>query len=128
MSSDLPVAVFELKNYMVIVRQLEERDFDGVTAKVRGIVRCTGVSTESEEGYRLDIFFLTEDSDIPQPIVNLEDKSGAIFLPASDMLTVIDLMRNEKPLYGHLRGDNPQWTSITTTNEPIGAGDEDFKV
>ena len=41
--SDQRVAVFEIKNYMVIWRQLEEREFDGVTARIRGLVRCTGV-------------------------------------------------------------------------------------
>ena len=36
--ADLPVAVFEIREYMVIFRQLEERDFAGVRAKIRGII------------------------------------------------------------------------------------------
>jgi hypothetical protein len=38
------------------------------------------------------------------------------------MLVWIDVLRYEKPIYGHLRGDRPSWTSITTTNEPVGEG------
>lgn len=126
MANDPPVAVFEIREYMVIFRQLERRDFDGVEAKIRGIVRCTGVSTRDEGDYRLDVYFLAPDSDVPDPIVDLENNMGALFLPANDLAMFVDVMRNEKPIYGHLRGDRPEWTSITTTNEPVGAGDEDF--
>jgi hypothetical protein len=48
-------------------------------------------------------------------------------MPVGNMMMFVDVLRNEKPIYGHLRGDNPQWTSITTSNEPVGSGDEDFE-
>jgi hypothetical protein len=123
--ADLPVAVFEVKEYMIIFRQLEERDFGGVKARIRGIVRCSGIATNSDAQYRLDVFFLTTDSPIPTPQVDLTNNTGAIFLPVSDMTTLIDVLRNESPIYGHLRGDRPEWTSITTSNEPVGSGDAD---
>ncbi len=126
MTNDLPVAVFEIEKYMVIFRQLEEREFDGITARIQGIVRCTGTGTQDNGEYRLDVYFLTTDSEFPAPHVTLEEKTGAIFLPIADMQIFVDVMRNEKPIYGHLRGDNPQWTSVTTADEPVGAGDEDY--
>ena len=113
------VAVFEIKQYMVIWRQLEERDFDGVNAKIRGIVRCIG------DEYGMDVFFLAPDSEFPTPVVDLEGKTGGLFMPVSDLAAFVDILRNEKPIYGHLRGDFPHWTSVTTTNEPVGTGDED---
>ncbi len=116
---DQPVAVYEIKEYMVIWRQLEERTFDGVTAKIRGIVRCMG------DEYTMDVFFLSEDSAFPAPMVDLENKKGSIFMPMRDISSFVDILRNEKPIFGHLRGDKPEWTSITTTNEPVGTGDED---
>lgn len=124
--ADQPLAVFEIKEYMVIFRQLEERDFNGVTARIRGLVRCSGVGINNTDDYRLDVFFLSTDSDVPAPVVNLDERFGAIFLPVADMSTFVDILRNEKPIYGHLRADNPQYTSVTTNNEPVGAGDEDF--
>ncbi len=126
MAEQQSIAVFEIKEYMVIFRQLEERDFDGVIARIRGLVRCTGIGVNDEGDYRLDVFFLAEDSDIPAPVVNLAERIGAIFLPMGDMSTFVDILRNEKPIYGHLRADNPQYTSVTTNTEPVGAGDEEF--
>ena len=125
--ADLPVAVFEIKNYMVIWRQLEEREFAGVMAKIRGLVRLTGTGAQDDEDYRLDVYFLSEDSETPAPQVDLEKNMGSIFMPIRDISAFVDILRNEKPIFGHLRGDNPQWTSVTTTNEPVGTGDEDHK-
>ncbi len=34
MASEMPFAVFELKEYMVIFRQAEERNFGGVVANI----------------------------------------------------------------------------------------------
>ncbi len=123
--ADGRVAVFEIKNYMVIWRQLEERDFAGVTARIRGLVRCNGVGADKQESYRLDVYFLSSDSDMPAPQVDIGNRQGAIFMPISDISAFVDILRNEKPIFGHLRADYPQWTSVTTTNEPVGTGDED---
>jgi len=123
--ADLPVALFEIREYMAIFRQLEERDFNGVRAKIRGIIRCSGVAPNTETQYRLDVYFLTTDSPVPMPQVDLVSNSGVIFMPFADMHTLIDVLRNEKPIYGHLRGDRPEWTSITTGNEPVGSGELD---
>jgi hypothetical protein len=125
MANDIPFIVFEIKEYMVIFRQLEERDFGGVVAKIRGMVRCTGSGINDDNQYRLDVFFLTADSAVPEPQIKLDEGSGEIFFPMSDMSTVIDILRNEKPIFGHLRVDNLQWTSITTSNEPVGEGNVD---
>jgi hypothetical protein len=125
MAAPMPFAVFEMKEYMIIFRQSEERDFDGVMANIRALVRCTGVGVNDDNEYRLDVYFLGLESDFPDPQVHLEDRSGAIFLPMEDLGTFVDVLRNEKPIFGHLRGDNPSYTSVTTSNEPVGAGDED---
>ena len=125
--TDRGVAVFEIKSYMVIWRQLEEREFEGTVARIRGLVRCTGIGTDDQEAYRLDVFFLAEDSAVPDPLVDTDNRRGAIFLPIRDLHAFVDILRNEKPIYGHLRGDNPQWTSVTTGNEPVGTGDEDHR-
>ncbi len=122
------VAVFEIKNYMVIWRQLEEREFAGVLARIRGLVRCNGVGADDQESYRLDVYFLSQDSDTPDPQVDITNRQGAIFMPIDDLFAFVDILRNESPIFGHLRGDFPQWTSVTTTNEPVGVGDEDHRV
>ena len=125
--ADAQVAVFEIKRYMVIWRQLEEREFAGVVARIRGLVRCSGVGAADKENYRLDVYFLAEDSPMPDPQVEIDNRMGAIFMSIHDIHAFVDILRNEKPIFGHLRGDNPQWTSVTTTNEPVGTGDEDHR-
>lgn len=122
------VAIFEIKNYMVIWRQLEERDFAGVCARIRGLVRCSGIGMDDQASYRLDVYFLSPDSDVPAPQVEIGDRRGAIFMSIGDIHAFVDILRNEKPIFGHLRGDYPQWTSVTTGNEPVGAGDEDHQI
>ena len=126
--ADGRVAVFEIKNYMVIWRQLEEREFAGVSARIRGLVRCNGVGAEDGKRYRLDVYFLSADSDTPDPQVDIANRQGAIFMPIADIYAFVDILRNEKPIFGHLRADFPQWTSVTTTNEPVGTGDEDHRI
>lgn len=125
--SQQQVAVFEIKHYMVIWRQLEEREFGGVAARIRGLVRCSGIDAAGRGDYILDVYFLADDSPIPAPQVDVESQRGAMFMSIRDIHAFVDILRNEKPIFGHLRGDNPQWTSITTTNEPVGVGDEDHR-
>ncbi|MEL6310383.1 MAG: hypothetical protein AAFR81_20055 [Chloroflexota bacterium] len=126
MAEQQPFAVFELKSYMVIFRQSEQRAFGGVTATIRGLVRCTGVGVNDDGDYQLDVYFLDASGEFPTPQIDLENNKGSIFMPMMDMSTFVDVLRNEKPIYGHLRADNPQLTSVTTNQEPVGAGDEDF--
>ena len=110
-------AIFEIKEYMVILRQLEVMNFKGTEIKLRGIVRCHG------DEFTLDVYFLDEMSSVPTPSIELENKRGYMFMPFRDIGTLVDILRNEKPIYAHLRGDRPEWTSITTTKEPVGEGE-----
>lgn len=108
---------FEIKQYMVIWRQMEKRDFGGVEVTVRGMVRCIG------DEYSMDVIFVAPDSQFPDPIFDQEKQKGFMFMPVSDMLAFVDILRNEKPIFGHLRDDRPEWTSITTSQEPVGEGE-----
>lgn len=112
-------ALFEVKQYMVILRQLEVMNFHGTEIRLRGIIRCHG------DEYTLDVYFLDDSSAFPAPSIDMPNKKGFMFMPFRDMLTLIDVLRYEKPIYAHLRGDKPEWTSITTTKEPVGEGLED---
>ncbi len=109
--------IFEIREYMVVLRQLELMDFGGQEIQLRGIVRCLG------DGAMLDVYLLEEGSPFPQPVVDLEERKGTLFLPFRDISVLVDLLRNEKPLYAHLRADRLAWTSITTNREPVGEGE-----
>lgn len=126
MTPNLPLAVFEIKEYMVIFRQEELREFNGTVAKIRAMVRCIGTGTQPHVGveHRLEVFFLAPDSPFPMPVIDLEKHTGQIFFPMSDLAIFVDVLRNERPIFGHLRADRPEWTSIMTHNEPVGEGYE----
>jgi len=111
-------ALFEVKQYMVILRQLEIMNFQGTDVNLRGIVRCLG------DEYTLDVYFLEEGSAFPAPTIDLANKKGFMFMPFRDIGTLVDILRNEGPIYAHLRGDRPEWTSITTTKEGVGEGEK----
>lgn len=117
------VVVFEAKQYMVIWRQLEVRDFNGVQIAIRAIVRLTGAEAKSGESYVMDVMFLSPDSPFPMPTFEIEQKKGYMFMPISDLAAFVDILRNEKPIFGHLRADKPEWTSVTTAQEDIGEGE-----
>ena len=110
-------AIFEVKEYMVILRQLEVMDFNGQEIRLRGIVRCHG------DTHTLDVYFLEDGSHFPQPVAEIDKQKGFMFMPFSDLPVLVDILRNEKPIYAHLRADRPEWTSITTTKEPVGEGE-----
>ncbi|MAS37063.1 MAG: hypothetical protein CL610_23890 [Anaerolineaceae bacterium] len=110
-------AIFEVKEYMVILRQLEKMDFNGQQIRLRGIVRCHGTE------HTLDVYFLDEESVFPEPVADIEKKKGYMFMPFRDLPVLVDILRNESPIYAHLRADRPEWTSITTTKEPVGEGE-----
>ena len=112
--------VFQVKQYMIVWRQLENLAISGTTVKMRGIVRCIG------DEYTLDVYFLAPDSPFPSPAFLPAEKKGYMFMPVADMLAFVDTVRNEKPIFGHLRGDKPEWTSITTSKEPVGEGTTDM--
>ncbi|HEX2907057.1 MAG TPA: hypothetical protein VHO69_09370 [Phototrophicaceae bacterium] len=113
----MEVKVFEIKEYMIIWRQLELMNFNGVTVRVRAIVRCTGGE------YSMDIYFIDDDSTVPDPMYDVTANKGYMFLNIRDIMAFVDILRNERPLYGHLRGDRPEWMSVTTAKEPVGEGE-----
>jgi hypothetical protein len=113
----MEVKVFEIKEYMIVWRQLELMNVGGVTAKVRALVRCTGGE------YTMDVYFLAEDSPFPNPYYDVPQKRGYMYLNIRDIGPFVDMIRNEKPVYGHLRGDRPEWMSVTTGKEPVGEGE-----
>jgi hypothetical protein len=54
------------------------------------------------------------------PIYNVTGNVGAIFVPFSEIGKYVDIVRNEKPVFARLDSDNPNWMSLSTSNEPIG--------
>jgi hypothetical protein len=99
---------FEILNYEVRIRS----DWDSVWG---GIV-CYG------EKYALEIYFLREGI-IRKNHADWKKKRAVLVLPSDLYPWVIDLLRNEKPVYGWCEWANPERMGIMTGEEPVGEGE-----
>jgi len=115
--------IFEIKHYQISWRQLERRDVGGTQIKIRGLVKCTGIEPQSKAEYTLDVIFLAPDSPVPNPSFNAGERKGAMYMPMADILPFVDMLRHEKPIFGHLYDEKPDWVSVTTNKEPVGSAE-----
>lgn len=110
---------FEIDEYKVRLTHALKAKVGGIDIEARGIISCYG------EGMRLIIYFLTEKSPVPDPFFNAEKDKGVMIRPFDEIGPFVDLLRNEKPIYGHLDSDEPHYNSVTTSKEPVGEEEED---
>lgn len=106
---------FSITSYTVKLSDKLDATFGGTAIKARGIVSCQGSDNKRVIGY-----FLTDDSPVPSPTTTVGGNWGPVFLPMDVMPLWVDMLRNEKPVYGYINTAHPEWTSISTSNEPVG--------
>jgi hypothetical protein len=106
---------FEVQQYMVAVGQSLASSWVGPGAEVRASITC-----QSEEGYRLLIFFLAEGNVAPAPVYDPAREAGAMYLPVTHFIAYTDLIRNERPLFAHLDSEDPGEIYLFTAPEPVG--------
>ena len=117
MNPEQPNTIFEIREYIVTLRQREVMTIAGLALTLRGLIRCLG------ETQQLDLYFVEEQDANPPPHFDTTAKKGRMVLPFRDFPIFMDLLRNEGPIYAHMRSDKPEWSSITTTREPVGEGE-----
>jgi len=106
---------FQITSYRVKLSDKLSATFGGTKIKARGIISCIG-----SDNQRIVAYFLTDDSPVPAPTTTLEGKWGPVFLPKEIMGQWVDMLRNEKPIFGYINTDHPEWTYISTSAEPVG--------
>jgi hypothetical protein len=119
---DKNMVVFEIKRYRValgpdihvVITPVDPDDQIGpVEISAGGIVTCIGDKKELVEFY-----FLNDNSPVPAPWI--KGKQVKLFLHISRLPDFVDLLRNEKPVYGVVNVKNPGWSYIRTSTEPVG--------
>lgn len=77
----------------------------------------------SEEGGTRHVFAYFAAGDVPVDVQTVENKIIAWF--AYDQLAdVVDILRNEKPIYVHFSGTaDARYLSVATAEEPVGEGE-----
>lgn len=111
----MPSKTFAIESYVVSTGYGIPATWNGVTIKAQAYLACYGSG-----GDRLIAYFLAPDSPVPQPIYDVPRRTGAIFLPFSDMAPYVDLVRNESPVFAHLNSEHPEWIALRTAREPVG--------
>jgi hypothetical protein len=110
----MSVHTFSVDRYEVRLGDALTATWGGLQVRARAVIACHG------EDHRFLIYFLREDSVVPNPVYTPAAKVGAIFVPYFMLAAFVDLLRHEKPIFAYLNADNPQWNSIRTTLEPVG--------
>jgi hypothetical protein len=112
----VPSKTFQVTTYVVNVGYKNIASWGGVTIQIQGYAACFGA-----DGSRLIVYGLHPNSPVPSsPVYNVAGNVGAIFVPFRDLPVYVDILRNEKPIYARLDSDNPNWISLSTSQEPVG--------
>jgi hypothetical protein len=111
----MAVRRFEISKYSIKLGDNMQASFGGTTIKARGVISCMGPDNQRVVGY-----FLADDSPVPTPTTTIGGKWGPVFLPKELMEQWVDMLRNEKPIYGYINTGRPEWTNISTSQEPVG--------
>jgi hypothetical protein len=90
------------------------KTFGGTEVRSRGVVACFG------EFLRLIFYFLPDGADAAEAMWSEDARLCVAFLPFSDMGPFVDILRNEKPIYGNIDTDAPGDAFISTLHEPVG--------
>lgn len=90
------------------------KTFGGTEVRPRGVVACFG------EFLRLIFYFLPEDASAPNAMWSEDARLCVVFLPFTAMAQFVDMLRNEKPIYGNIDTDAPGDSFISTLHEPVG--------
>jgi hypothetical protein len=111
----MPTRTFDVTSYTIKLGDKMSATFGATTIKIRGLISCMGADNQ-----RVVAYFLSDDSPIPTPTTTIGGKWGPIFLPQELLPSWVDMIRNEKPLFGYINTDHPEWTQVSTTTEPVG--------
>ena len=110
----MAIISFNVENYKVSLSHELTASWGPTTVNARGKIVCYG------EEHRLIAYFLMDESPIPEPVYLEDKKVGAIFFPFREMVSFIDILRHEKPVYAYLSDEKPEWSGIGTFRAPAG--------
>ena len=106
---------FEVGGYTIkLGRRLSTRAGDQVVAAT-GFIAFLG-----EDFMSMNVYFVEDESPLPDPILSRDGNVATLFLRSHLMPVWIDVLRNEKPIFGVIDTTQPGASHITTRNEPVG--------
>ena len=86
------------------------------TVTTNGMIKCQ----DSTGAWRLWFIFLTPDSAPAENYASMKGTRGYVFAPTEDYPHVLDLLRNESPIWAYVNFPEPKRNKITTHPEAVG--------
>ena len=111
---------FQILSYMASRRQASPSTSMSIKGQNTYVPYDASITCFGADGYSMRIFFIPTDYNIPNNQTDFPKKTGWMFLPKEDYPFFIDLLRNEKPIYGHIYETVPQANRIATSAELVG--------
>ncbi len=108
---------FEVKQYQVTLGSDLLSIVTNINATIVGIIGCYGKSE------KIMVNFVAEGEELPKPNYDEKKKVGTIYQPVTLLPYYIDILRNEKPIFGYCNSEKPHWNNISTGHEPVGEGE-----
>jgi len=112
------------KDYLI--RQINRYDVSYYAwGKAEGLRYQVMIDLRNTQDKLIGVTYFHPDVEVESPAVS---KTGngliVVHFPVSTFSRIIDLLRNEKPVYLRHREGEPFVAAIDTTSEPIGEGNE----
>ena len=108
----MATTVFTISKY--VVHLLRDGTGGGASASFDAVVRVTG------EGNAVYLHFLNSDSITSDNVWYPDTKFGRIYMRRAMLPVVIDILRNEKPVFCRMSDTIPGLCQISTDQEPVG--------
>ncbi len=103
--------IFEIKSYQYY-------GFSSRDSSAKAVAICTG-----DGGKVTYVHFLGGTGDLPESR-KIDDNRFIMYYGYSDMSNIIDMLRNEKPIYFIYVPEGTNNTRLSTGSEPVGEGEE----
>jgi hypothetical protein len=103
--------VLEIKNYQYHI-------FSSRATDLKGVIACKTV-----DGKSINVHFLDNQNPLPT-VQKSDDNQFMLYYQYKDMTAIIDMLRNEGPIYFIHVPDGKNNSRLSTGSEPIGEGEE----
>lgn len=103
--------IFEIKRYTYY-------DFSSRDSGSQAVAICTG-----DAGKTVYVHFVGGTGDLPAA-QKLDDNRFILYYRHANMPNIVDMVRNEKPIYLIYVPDGTNNTRLSTGSEPVGEGEE----
>ena len=110
----MAVRSFEVTTYDIRLARRLDTHAEGHLVRYNASITCRG------SDHMLIIYFLDENSYIPNNAFYPNQKRGTSYLPRVQYQSYIDVLRNEKPIYCFLNSSYPLQNGLYTGAEPVG--------